>query len=423
MFKERLEPPSDHELDEALSRHVSEAWFPRCLDEEFFGFRCDFDREWRPCGPHDKQLEFQARQTWVAAALLRRTPGSELLTHAARHGLAALRKLWDPEYGGWFNLTDRAGETRLAGCKHVHGMAYAISACAAVHSVLGDGEALSMARHGFEWIDRHAHDAANGGYFGFLRNDGTVIETAAQSPTRSHLDTVGTPLMHKDLNVQSDLLEAFTDLYRIWDHPSLETRLRELISVISDRMLLPSGGLAFLCRPDWTPVPHLLRYGYMFQTAARLRTAWRLLEPADVPFEVPERLIDFALGEARDRSGGGYFFAGPATGPKSLEGSDLMVRRKVWWVQFEALKALSASSGEGHAAARHAKHFAEHWSYLTDALLDAEFGGVRPVGRVDGREPAGGLGHKAGAWKDASHETGALLACRQDALFRCGRTG
>jgi cellobiose epimerase len=422
MFKERLAPPSDQQLDDALSRHVFDAWFPKCLDGESFGFLCDFDREWQACGAQDKQLEFQARQSWVAAALLRDRPDSHLLKHAARHGMAALHKLWDSEYGGWFNLSDRAGDTRLAGCKHVHGMAYAISACAALHGVLGDSEALSLARNGFEWIDRHSHDAVNGGYFGFMQREGAVIETAAQSPTRSHLDTVGTPLMHKDLNVHSDLLEAFTDLYRIWNDPHLETRLRELIAVISDRMLLPSGGLAFLCRPDWTPVPHLLRYGYMFQTAARLRTAWGLLEPG-VSFDVPERLVDFALREARDRRGGGYFFAGPATGPKSLEGSDLMVRRKVWWVQFEALKALSASSREGPEEDRRGELFAKHWSYLTAAFLDEEYGGVRPVGRVDGCDPPPGLSRKATAWKDASHETGALLACRRDIALGRERKG
>ena len=34
---------------------------------EHGGLLCDFDRRWRPCRPHDKLLEFQARQTWIAA--------------------------------------------------------------------------------------------------------------------------------------------------------------------------------------------------------------------------------------------------------------------------------------------------------------------------------------------------------------------
>ena len=54
------------ELREALDP-LLDAWFPRCIDHEYGGFLCDFDYRWKASGPHRKMLEFQARQTRLAA--------------------------------------------------------------------------------------------------------------------------------------------------------------------------------------------------------------------------------------------------------------------------------------------------------------------------------------------------------------------
>jgi mannobiose 2-epimerase len=168
--------PSAAELETTLVRHVVEPWFPRCLDAQHGGFLCDFDRRWQPSGPHDKFLEFQARQTWLAALLARQYPKDDGLREATRHGLRCLREtMWDPAYGGWFHRADRAGAARNEGRKHAHGTAYAIAACAEASATLGDRSALELAWAGFDWLDTHARDREHGGYFGFLARDGSII--------------------------------------------------------------------------------------------------------------------------------------------------------------------------------------------------------------------------------------------------------
>src|SRR6185295_7933544 len=108
----------------------------------------------------------------------------------------------------------------------------------------------------------------------------------------------------------------------------------------------------------------------------------------------------------------GFRFAGPAGGETWLEGSDMRISRRSWWVQLEALRALASPVG---APAR----FAREWAFFRDHMLDRQFGGVFPTCPADlrfWRRPYGRARNawdlrKGHEWKDASHETDALLEC------------
>ena len=57
------------ELHQSLHETLH-AWFPRCLDVEFGGFLTNFDARWNATGPHEKTLEYQARQVRAARSLV-----------------------------------------------------------------------------------------------------------------------------------------------------------------------------------------------------------------------------------------------------------------------------------------------------------------------------------------------------------------
>src|SRR5687767_8557737 len=108
-------------FEAVLKRHVVNAWFPRSLDHEYGGFLCDFDCRWRSCGPNEKLLEFQARQTWFAAEACRCYPQNKYLLEGMKHGFSHLRHaFWDKSEGGWFHRLDRAGHPIQSHTKHAH---------------------------------------------------------------------------------------------------------------------------------------------------------------------------------------------------------------------------------------------------------------------------------------------------------------
>ncbi len=416
--------PGAEEFEDALKRHVLDAWFPRSLDLQYGGFLCDFDRAWKTCGPNEKLLEFQARHTLAAAEALRAYPADQRLRDAALHGLRCLQEvMWDREAGGWFHLTDRAGRPLEGHTKHTHGFAYAIQACAAVYAVTREPDALKLAQEGFEWMDRCARDTANGGYFGFLKRDGMPILQASDCPWKAECDTLGTEFGLKDLNVQSDLVETFVYLYRVWPDPTVGARLAEIVDVVSDKMLVPAtGAMHFFVTPDWRPVPHLIRAGYQCHTAFRILLAVGMTGDANHLRGTARRILDHAMRHVVDPEIGGFFYAAPGSTPITLHAHDLHVHHKVWWVQMEALKALLAVSRLAPDDPRYLTGFQTQWRYIKRHFLDPRYGGIYAAGldlvavwqrKFGARLAPGAITRKGDVWKDASHECRALLYCME----------
>lgn len=411
-------PSSPEAFETVLRRHVLAAWFPRCLDHEHGGFLCDFDRAWQPNGPHDKLLEFQARQTLTAAEAALAFPADREWRDAALHGFHYLRDvLWDRDSGGWFHWLTRTGAAKVSAVKHVHGAAYAIEACVAVYNATGDTGALDLAREAFRWIEQYARDRDNGGYFGFLARSGEVIRERSQ--WTSPVDTIGTELGLKDANVHSDLLETFVHLYRAWPDALVEERLAEVLEIMTDKMVVPlTGALHIFVTPDWRPIPHLARAAYQCQTAYRVSIARGLAGDADALGALACRMIDHALRYQRDPRGG-FFYGGAGCEPRELSGQEVQVRARIWWVQVEAMKALLAMLQLAPERTGYRDTFDDLWRYVQERFLDDRYGGFY-TSDLDGRRfralrhrftPA--ATKKGDMWKDASHDGRALLACMQ----------
>lgn len=420
MRAKRITKPTAAAFQATLQQHAIDVWYPRSLDLKDGGFLCDFNRAWKPCGPHAKLLEFQARQTMFAAEANQVYPHDTRLAEATRHGYHYLcEAMWDAEDGGWYHRLDRAGRPTQAYTKHTHGIAYAIHACAAVYQATGDAGALALAKNGFEWLDRHAHNADYNGYFGFLTRDGAAIRDAADCPWETEIDTIDTPIGLQDLNVHSDLLEALTVLYSVAPTPQLQERIAEIVELICAKALAPSGALAYFFQPDWRPIPHLVRFGTEFQTIYRLIDAGKLLGIADQTTPVARRVMHHALKFGWDARGG-FFFAGPATAPMQLEGHCTIARRKSWWVQVEALRALLALMQEDPADPTFANYFAAQWEFIRHNLLDTKYGGMYATGNDHLPRWRRKLGasfsprewtRKGTEWKDASHDGRTWLYC------------
>lgn len=410
------------EFKYALRRHVIEAWFPRSLDHEDGGFLCDFDRRWRHCGPHEKLLEFQARHTLFAADAARHFPDDAGLREAALHGFRFMREvLWDAEYGGWYHSVDRSGKPSENQTKHTHGFAYALSACASVYTLTGDEAVRQHAQAAYDWLEQHARDREHGGYFGYLERDGTVIHPTSTNPHHIELDTLGTEVGFKDLNVHSDLLETFALMHRTWGGDQMAARVEEFVEIVADRMVNPTtGSTHFFVTPDWRPLPHLIRVGYQMHSAYRLLLSLGITPRDEQILRMAPRLVDSAVRYARDGNGNGYYYASPGIFPMEVHDHDIRVRRRTWWVQMEALKALLAVSRVAPDPSRYLQRFEEQWRYLKKHFFDERYGGVYEHGldnvriwerKFGARLAPAFITRKGDVWKDASHDGRALLYC------------
>jgi len=405
----------------ALRRHVLQPMVPRCVDREYGGFLVDFDERWRPAGPHDKTLEHAARTT-IAFALIERALPGEGCDRLARHGCEFLRDaMWDRVHGGFFAEVDRSGRPRWEGLKHPHAVTYVAQAFMLSAEHLAPGEGRSWARRALGWLEDVAWDPAHGGYWGSFRRNNEPYPTQARLPTPDGLDVLGFTPGFKELNTQGDAIEMLTWLAELELGGRCAERLAWMVDLVVNRLSDASGVLPYLYRPDWRPVPDLLRVGYVFQMIHRLGSAAATIGAGPGPLARWAQLADFCLAFARHPDGGFSFAvsAGGRTWPATGPSSDL----RQWWVQLEAVYALHFLAGQPElgrdARARYRRARDEQWAFVRDTLLDERHGGIRqrPLGPVSGwrsrmpgrREPAQ-LRSKTNGWKDPLHEVGLFLA-------------
>jgi len=409
------------ELEHAL-RAVLSAWFPRCVDTENGGFRCDFNHRWKPCGPQLKMLEYQARVTRTAARVAM-MPGFENYREIADHGFRYLKDtMWDHEYGGWFRLLDATGTALESGSKHTHGASYALGACTAYYKLSADSDALNLAKQAFAWLDSAAHDPEHGGYFGLCQRNGKPILTVDQNPRTGPRDYLGTPVGLKDANTNGDLLEAVADLSQVFSDALVEKRVHEMFYIVRDRMFVPPGALHVYFQPDWTPIPDATRYGEAVSKSNILaKVSPKLgLDSDPKTQDVIKSIIDTLLRYAWDYAKGGFFCAGPTFGPEYLDHARVFVAAKPWWPQAEGLKALlRMAMFYPDDETNYLRRFEELWAYIKKYVIDSHWGGWRWIGRdragfwrwLRGDCTSFRKLPKADIWKDLSHEVESLLYC------------
>ena len=91
------------------------------------------------------------------------------------------------------------------------------------------------ARDLFRALESKAHDAAHGGYTEFFEEDWRPVADARGA---SYIGPPGT----KTFNTHLHVLEALTELYRVWADPQVQRRLEELLVINTLTIRLPQQG-------------------------------------------------------------------------------------------------------------------------------------------------------------------------------------
>jgi mannobiose 2-epimerase len=400
------------ETEANFREQVLDQWFPRSVDRLRGGFDQNFGEDWSPGDPYERSLVYQARLTWVASKAAKRYPIEKKAFQAlARRGWTELEYFWDWDNGGFY-WSGQVGGPYLETEKHVYGMAFAIYACAASYHATLDPGILKLAKETFAWLEAHAHDPVNRGYYEALDRDGTPIlntddpPTAKPFPRRSGNDAIGTVFGRKSMNTHIHLLEALTDLYGIWKDPLVLNRLREVFHIVRDRVVDPVGYQRMFFAPDWNAIPGEDSYGHDIEAAYLLVEATAALgKPNDAKtWKVARSLVDHTLKAGWDKTYGGvYDFGSPDTGPSTPRG-----QAKVWWVQAEGLNSLLLMHEKyGRSSRRYWDAFVREWEFISKFQVDHVHKGWYSAVSREGKARPGAV--KSDGWTEAYHQGRALM--------------
>jgi len=240
----------------------------------------------------------------------------------------------------------------------------------------------------FELIERHAHDSRHDGYIEVCRRDWTEAGPEARLSDKDMNEK-------KSMNNHLHLLESFTNLYRVWQEPRVEQRLRELIQLFEQRILdSRTHHLNHFFNEEWRVRSNTYTFGH------DIEATWLLCEAAGVlgDDDVRKRAEAIALPMAEIVLKEGI----DADGALRYEGKggNIIDGGKECWPQAEAvigfLNAFQISRDE-----KFLKAVLRVWDFIENHLVDRVHGEwfwrIKPEGGVDTTLP------KVSEWKGPYH--------------------
>ena len=409
------------QMEYSIQHELLNKWYPLAVDNEFGGFLSTFSYDFAPTGSQDKMIVTQSRHVWSNAKAFEFYRKNISYGNNAKHGFHFLRDvMWDKEYGGFYTLVDRQGKVKDTelGIKTAYGNSFAIYALAAYYQCSGDDSALTLAKEAFGWMEKHSHDPLHNGYFQHLRRNGTPVKRTPEFPSTAETG-------YKDQNSSIHLLEAFTELFRVWPDELLRERLKEMLFLIRDTITTKQGYLRLFFLPDWTPVSigdssseYILQHHNLDYVSFghNVETAYLMLEASETlglkndsrTIQVAKKMVDYALMNGWDNKTGGFYDEGFYF--KDSGSITILKDTKNWWAQAEGLNSLLLMSDYfPDDSLQYFQKFKTQWKYVQTYLIDHEYGEWYPGG-LD-KEPQMKTAQKGQIWKGNYHVFRALSNC------------
>lgn len=301
-----------------------------------------------------------ARILWTFSAAYRILGKSPYLDVATRAKREIIDRFYDAEYGGIYwslNADGTPADTK----KQFYAIGFAIYGLSEYARATGDSEALEYAIRLFYDIERHSRDNEKGGYIEALTRQWAPIADMRLSDK----DLNAT----KTMNTHLHIIEAYTNLLRVWDNPYLREATKTLLHLFLEKIVNRNNRyhLGLFFDDDWNIVDGgIISYGH------DIESAWLLQETANVLGE--KNIID----KTREMSKN---VATAAFEGRCVDGSMIYERipdghydnDKHWWVQAENvvgqwyLYLLNQQTDT-------LKQVLKSWSYIRKNLIDRQHG-------------------------------------------------
>lgn len=379
-------------IEADLRRNILPFWLEHGIDRARDAMTGSLTNELVADPAAERGALLSSRILWTFAAAHRRYGDADYLAMAERAYADLLQRFFDREHGG-FHWSVAADGAVLRDRKQIYGQAFAIYALTEFHLATGRPEPLEHAIAVFRLIEAHSRDRRAGGYFEAFSRDWQPI-----ADMRLGGYDLNEP---KSQNTHLHVMEAYTNLLRAWPDPSLRAAVRDIVTVMLDRIVDPhTAHLRLFFAADWTvrsdrfSPGHDIEAAWLFLDAATALGDAALLDRLQ-PLAV--RIADVTLDEGVDTDGA-IFNEG---GPQGLTNTN-----KEWWPQAEAVVGFLAAH-ELSGDERHLRAALRAWDFIEQRLIDRRHGewlrGVTRDGAVLTHEL------KVGFWKCPYHNGRAAL--------------
>jgi len=355
----------------------------------FFG-KIDHHNQVYETAPKGSVLNF--RILWAFSAAYNLEGKIDYLEQANRAFAYIKKYFFDPVNGGVYWSVDYLGNP-LDTKKQIYAQAFAIYGLTEYHLATNDQESLGLAKNLYSLLVDKSYDKQYTGYFEAFTIDWQPLNDLRLSAKDAN--------EKKTMNTHLHILEAYTNLYRVWPDDGVKHQIITLLNNFLDHIIDPeSKHLVLFFDEFWNRKSGAVSFGH------DIEAAWLLLESAEVITDewliqklenVAVEIADATLG-GFDKDMGLWYEYNPA--------EYHLIKEKHWWVQAEAMvgyfTAWQITKKENYL-----RTSLSNWEFVKRQILDKKNGewiwGIGADGDLMPNED------KVGIWKCPYHNSRACM--------------
>ena len=269
-----------------------------------------------------------------------------------------IESLIDKKYGGIYWLAGPDGMPADA-TKQTYATAFGIYSLSEHFRATGNKQSLQKAIELYEVMETRVHDKAGKGW----------IETHTRDwkkPVTKGVD--GKEGATKTMNTHIHVMEAYTNLYRVWPDAGLRENLLELLDILQTKLYDPqTKHLILYCDDNWNSLGNVDSYGHDIETSWLMTECAEVLGDEELIARVKKQaveMVDTALAEGVNPDGSMIYELDEGTYRRNLQ----------WWLQCESIiGCINAWQISGEK-----KYFdaaAKTWEFVEGNFIDREYGG------------------------------------------------
>lgn len=354
---ESLKQLRDETLNE-LETNILSYWMKNTIDPNG-GFLGEINGRGEVVPNAVKGGILNARLLWTFSAAYRIFQKKEYLDIATRAKREIIDKFYDKQYGGTYWSLDSNGKP-LDTKKQIYQLGFAVYGLSEYNRATNDEEAKEYAIKLFHDIESHSFDKQNNGYFEAFKRDWQPIEDVRLSDKEDNSP--------KTMNTHLHILEPYTNLYRIWKDKECELKLRNLIDLFCDKILMKNNHLGLFFDEKLNCNSPLFSFGHDIEAAWLIDEAAHVLGDKKV-IEKVKKIIQKVTIEA-DRG-----FIGPYGGmihELNAKTGEIDAHRE-WWPQCEAIIGY-VNAFQRFGDEEYLVKAGEVWTFVKNHIIDHEKG-------------------------------------------------
>ncbi len=352
-------PQFKYQLEQELVGNILPFWMAHAVDKINGGFYGALTNDLKVHNEIPRSAILCGRILWTYSTAYQRLGNKEYLTMAQWIYDYLTQVFWDKEYSGVYWSVDSQGRP-VSDHKHHYAQAFAIYGLTEYYRATKEPKSLELAQTLFQLLEKHAYDPKYQGY-----TEGSNRKWESLQDMRLSDKDINS---RKSMNTMLHILEAYTNLMRVWKDTLLKAQHRALLENFQKYIVDSRTGHFNLFFDDaWHSLKKTISYGH------DIEGSWLLWEAAEIQGD-PELLnhtketslnMARAVYEEGIDNDGSLVYEGNAYGWTETF--------KAWWVQAEGMVGFyNAYQLSGQEHFRQASH--RCWTYIQNKVIDREYG-------------------------------------------------